>query len=126
MVGSVPGCPRQTGQVCTFGSSPKESSQPQNIFVLVESWTWIPSPITGSYSATGRPLEADRPLEGVGSVEHARVAEGRPRDLEADREVMLPQARGYRDRGDPGQRHRHRAVVREIHRQRVVGSLPQP
>ena len=35
----------------TFGSSPKESSQPQNIFVLVESWTWISSPITASSSA---------------------------------------------------------------------------
>jgi len=31
-----------------FGSSPKEGSQPQNIFVLVESWTWISSPMTAS------------------------------------------------------------------------------
>ena len=34
-----------------FGSSPKESSQPQNIFVFVASWTWISSPITASSSA---------------------------------------------------------------------------
>ena len=48
VTGSVPGRPRQTGQVRVFGSSPKLSSQPQNIFVRVLSWTWISSPITGS------------------------------------------------------------------------------
>ena len=46
--GSEPGRPRQTGQVCVFGGSPKLSSQPQNIFVAVASWTWISSPMTGS------------------------------------------------------------------------------
>ena len=46
--GSVPGRPRQTGQVRVLGSSPKDSAQEQNIFVLVESWTWISSPMTGS------------------------------------------------------------------------------
>jgi hypothetical protein len=34
--------------VRVFGSSPKDSSQPQNIFVRVFSWTWISSPMTGS------------------------------------------------------------------------------
>ena len=52
IVGSVPGWPRQTGQVWTLGSSPKLSSQPQNIFVRVESWTWISSPITASYDVS--------------------------------------------------------------------------
>ena len=46
--GRLPGWARQTGQVWTFGSSPKESSQPQNIFVLVRSWTWISRPMTAS------------------------------------------------------------------------------
>ena len=46
--GSVPGSPRQTGQVRVLGSSPKLSSQPQNIFVRVLSWTWISRPMTGS------------------------------------------------------------------------------
>ena len=46
--GSAPGRPRQTGQVRVFGGSPKLSSQPQNIFVWVASWTWISSPMTGS------------------------------------------------------------------------------
>ena len=46
--GSAPGRPRQTSQVRVFGSSPKLSSQPQNIFVRVESCTWISSPMTGS------------------------------------------------------------------------------
>ena len=46
--GSVPGRPRQTGQVRVLGSSPKLSSQPQNIFVRVLSWTWISRPMTGS------------------------------------------------------------------------------
>ena len=48
VTGSVPGCPRHTGQVCVLGSSPKESEQPQNIFVRVLSWTWISTPMTGS------------------------------------------------------------------------------
>ena len=34
--------------VRVFGGSPKDSSQPQNIFVRVLSWTWISSPMTGS------------------------------------------------------------------------------
>ena len=46
--GSVPGWPRQIGQVCVFGSSPNASEQPQNIFVRVFSWTWISMPMTGS------------------------------------------------------------------------------
>ena len=46
--GSVPGRPRQTGQVSVFGGSPNDSAQPQNIFVLVASWTWISRPMTGS------------------------------------------------------------------------------
>ena len=48
ITGSTPGWARQTGQVWVLGGSPKLSSQPQNIFVRVESWTWISSPITGS------------------------------------------------------------------------------
>ena len=40
--------PRQTGQVRVFGGSPNDSSQPQNIFVRVASWTWISRPMTGS------------------------------------------------------------------------------
>jgi hypothetical protein len=46
--GSTPGWARQTGHVWTLGASPKLGSQPQNIFVRVERWTWISSPITGS------------------------------------------------------------------------------
>ena len=46
--GSAPGRPRHTGQVWMFGGSPNDSSQPQNIFVRVLSWTWISSPMTGS------------------------------------------------------------------------------
>ena len=48
-----------------FGSSPKESSQPQNIFVRVASWTWISSPITASSSATASaspPAVASNPI----------------------------------------------------------------
>jgi hypothetical protein len=43
--------------VRVFGGSPNDSAQPQNIFVRVESWTWISSPITGSQPAalTGTP-----------------------------------------------------------------------
>ena len=52
--GSVPGRPRQTGQVRVFGGSPKLSAQPQNIFVRVSSWTWISRPMTGSQAASCR------------------------------------------------------------------------
>ncbi len=48
VTGSVPGWPRQIGQVCVFGSSPNDSAQPQNIFVRVLSWQWISRPMTGS------------------------------------------------------------------------------
>ena len=46
--GSAPGRPRQTGQVCVFGSAPKVVEQPQNIFEAVPSSTWVSRPITGS------------------------------------------------------------------------------
>jgi hypothetical protein len=46
--GSVPGRPRQTGHVRVFGGSPKLNAHEQNIFVRVESWTWISRPMTGS------------------------------------------------------------------------------
>ena len=52
--GRLPGRPRQTGQVRVLGGSPKESAQPQNIFVAVASWTWISRPMTGSYAAARR------------------------------------------------------------------------
>src|SRR5689334_4411166 len=97
--GRAPGSARHTGHVWVLGASPKESSQPQNIFVRVFSCTWISSPMTGSYSATvghlprgrlDRPgsarVKADRALERVGGVEQARLAERRPRELEANRE----------------------------------------
>src|SRR5919109_4387020 len=48
--GSAPGCARQTGHVCVFGSPPKPLSQRQNIFVRVFSCTWISRPMTGSHS----------------------------------------------------------------------------
>src|SRR3954453_9528632 len=87
MTGRAPGRPRHVGQQCVLGSSPKLSSQPQNIFVRVESWTWISRPMTGSKSATAaRSVEADRLLEHVGAVHHPVLAERRARELEADRQ----------------------------------------
>ena len=46
--GSVPGCPRQTGQVWVFGSAPNAFVHAQNIFVRVFSSTWHSSPMTAS------------------------------------------------------------------------------
>src|SRR3954452_13258500 len=87
--GSAPGRPRQTGQVCVFGGSPKEVSQPQNIFVRVASWMWISRPITGSSSDTcGAPVEAERPLQGVRRVEQLVLAEGRPGQLQPHRQPL--------------------------------------
>ena len=82
----------------TLGSSPKESSQPQNIFVRVASWTWISSPITGfaappSQPPTPAPARRSKPialLERVGGLEQLRLGEGRRGDLQADRQLGPP------------------------------------
>src|SRR6202030_2648962 len=132
--GRLPGRPRQTGHVCVFGGSPNDSSQPQNIFVTVASCTWISRPITGSSgppplrfasppSDTRRPrVEGEAPLERVGGVEQPVLAECRAGDLQADGEPLAVPA-GNRDRRNARQRHRHRAVVVEVHRERVGGLL---
>src|SRR3954466_5481085 len=87
--GRVPGWPRHTGQVWVLGSSPKLSSQPQNIFVRVSSCTWISRPMTGSSSGIGAaPVEPDRLFERVRGVEHAVLAERRAGELEADRQTL--------------------------------------
>ena len=135
---ATPGWARQTGQVWTLGSSPKESSQPQNIFVRVASWTWISSPITASSSGhhASHPRAAavaSKPialLERVGGVEQRLLGEGRAR-RSGSRPAARPAALGLgeagrdRDRRDPGQRHRHGEVVVQVHRQRVVGLLAE-
>src|SRR5436305_12861685 len=55
--GSAPGCARQTGHVCVFGSAPNPLAQRQNIFVRVLSWTWISRPMAGSHAlGTGQEL----------------------------------------------------------------------
>src|SRR5438552_7917413 len=90
VTGSVPGWPRQTGQVRVLGSSPNDSWQPQNIFVRVCSCTWISSPMTGDHSAKEGPrrVESDSLLERVGGVEQPIFGERRPGDLEADRKII--------------------------------------
>src|SRR3954454_17106750 len=94
VTGSAPGRPRQVGQQCVLGSSPKLSSHEQNILVFVASWTWISSPMTGSKSAMRLPeLEADRLLEGVRRVHHPVLAERRAGELEADGETAGQPAR---------------------------------
>src|SRR5262245_31449960 len=121
------------GQVWTFGSSPKESSQPQNIFVFVASWTWISSPITASSSAISvsrASVEADPLLERVGGVEQALLGEGRGGDLEADRQLRaaafgLGKAGGDRDRRNAGEAHRHGEEVIEVHGQGIIRLLPE-
>ena len=46
--GSDPGWPRHTGHVWVFGGAPNSFTQPQNIFVAVESSTWHSRPMTVS------------------------------------------------------------------------------
>ena len=52
MTGSVPGIPRQIGQVRVFGSSVPPSAgaveQAQNILDSVRSWAWTSIPMTVS------------------------------------------------------------------------------
>src|SRR4051794_13928098 len=113
-----------------LGSSPNDSEQPQNIFVLVANWTWISSPMTGSKLATGPLLEIDLLLQRVGRVQQLRLRERRARDLKADRKlrpsaVRFSEAGRNRDRGDARKRHRHSEVVGQVHRQRVLRFRPQ-
>src|SRR3954453_21839901 len=99
------------GHVCVLGGSPNVSSQAQNIFVRVPSWTWISRPMTGSKSATRHaPVKADRMLERVGGVQQPVLAERRAGELEPAREPIDEPVRD-RDARDAGQRHRDRAVV---------------
>src|SRR5206468_12664613 len=49
MTGSVPGIPKQTGQVCVLAGRPNSVPHSQNIFDCVRSWAWTSSPITTSY-----------------------------------------------------------------------------
>src|SRR6185503_16624851 len=107
MKGSVPGWPRQIGQVSECGGAPKRFSHRQNILVCVESWTCTSRPITGSQlwffeglartaSATAvlppardrglGPVMGRRLLEGVGKTQHHRVLERSAEDLRADRQ----------------------------------------
>src|SRR5581483_2081988 len=113
--GRAPGKPRQTEQVWMLRGSPKDSSQPQNIFVLVLSCTWISRPMTGSYSPTGgAPVEADSLLQRIGGAQQAVLAEGRARELEAERKPVA-QAAGNRDGRNARQRHGDGAEVVEVH-----------
>src|SRR3954451_5980326 len=104
VTGSAPGRPRHVGQQRVLGSSPKLSSQPQNILVRVLSWTWISRPMTGSKSVIAglRSIEPDRLLERVRSVEDAVLAERRTGQLEAGRQP-LGEPVGDRDGGDAGE-----------------------
>src|SRR5690349_23564788 len=49
--GKAPGSPRHTGQTFVFGGSPKRVEHEQKILLMVRSWTWTSSPMTGSYLA---------------------------------------------------------------------------
>src|ERR1700730_3129073 len=104
--GRLPGSPRHTAPVRVLGGSPKDSSQPQNIFVAVASCTWISRAMTAprspvrpppaaaaepppeALSATGAgSVEADRPLERGGGVQQPVLAERGAGHLEAHRET---------------------------------------
>src|ERR1700729_3499682 len=146
--GRLPGSPRQTGQVRVLGGSPKESSQPQNIFVAVASCTWISRPMTGSNATVfegppacapegaggcgvrsdsdmgGCSIKANALLERICGVEQTVLAESGAGDLQADGQA-LAEAAGDRDRGDAGKRHGNCAHVVEVHRQGIIGLLAE-
>ena len=113
--GRLPGSPRQTAQVCTLGGSPKDSGQPQNIFVAVASWTWISRPMTASSCPPAPPrwtlrgllrhgrgsVEGERLLERVGGVQQPVLAEGGAGELQPDGQPVAERRRGSRSRGCP-------------------------
>src|SRR5438270_5891242 len=49
ITGNAPGKPRQTGQVCVFGSAPNSTGEAQNIFERVLSWTCTSRPMVARY-----------------------------------------------------------------------------
>src|SRR6188472_1223797 len=76
--GSVPGCPRHTGQVCVLGGAPNTLAHEQNILVAVESSTWHSRPITASYAiALTRPRAAPAGAGRARGPTRARVRRGR-------------------------------------------------
>src|SRR5882757_2608495 len=110
-VGSEPGRPRHTGQVCVFGSAPDVVMQPENFLVRVPSSTCVSSPKTGSYfcsassyvtvvsSLTGKPLRlgeqrvppplGERRLDGRRDPVQPVIGQRRRHHLQADRQVVL-------------------------------------
>src|SRR5215471_15733570 len=70
--GSAPGCARQTGHVCVFGSPPYSSAQRQNIFVFVLRCTCTSRPTTASHSDIEPLLRlAERRVDVALDVDHA-------------------------------------------------------
>src|SRR5207248_10980917 len=110
--GSAPGCARQTGHVRVFGAAPKPTSQRQNIFVRVLSWTWISRPTTDSQSGTSHLLRlAERLLDRAAHLDHRdpllerdRVHANQPHPAPARRGPQLDAAHAHRPRAlpDPG------------------------
>jgi hypothetical protein len=49
ITGKAPGKPRQTGQVCVFGSAPNSTGEAQNIFERVFNWTCTSRPMVVMY-----------------------------------------------------------------------------
>ena len=117
----------RAGVACWAGRR-SSAAQPQNILVRVASWTWISRPITGSQrrrahaTPGGEGSKPSAPSRAWATVEQAVLAEGRPGDLQADRQP-LGEAAGDRDGGHAGQADRDRADVGQVHLQRVVDPL---
>ena len=136
--GRAPGSPKQTAQVRVLGGSPKESSQPQNIFVRVASWIWISRPMTGSYRLYSYDTSRAR-MGHPGGVGRSRslaskawAASSKPfslkaraRELKAHGKPRPPgpgraassaaEAAWDRDRGDARQGHGDGEVVVQVH-----------
>ena len=129
--GNAPGCARQTGQVCVFGSAPKPVSQRQNIFVRVFRWTWISSPTTASQSVTASSLISASP--GRNRTPAPAPARGLPGRACSPRAAARPAAgrpagpsespHGIESPGSPATHDGNRQQVGGVHRERVVGAL---
>src|SRR5450759_151552 len=73
MVASVPGSPRQTGQVCVLGAaSGCGTAQAQNILLAVRTWQWTSIPMTASQRsrapAPTEPCRSHAALPGGGAT----------------------------------------------------------
>ena len=126
---ALPGSPRQTGQVRVFGrlaegqlAAAEHLRRGRQLDVDLEADDRLVALATALQAQTraGPASKRDRRARARGRRRAGVLAERGPSELQpAPGSPVARGPHGDRDRRDAGQRHRHRAVVVEVHRERV-------